>query len=190
MNEGKEKLALRLSIAFALLILACAPCGLLSSQAPTPSRPLATSPAAAQRLEAKIKGAWEEEKGEFTIHLTDEEATSYLAFKLEEAGGEAPVKDIRVWFTAGKIHVTGDLSNLLPLQTQATVVASAEVVNGQIQVTVEKALAGSIPIPAPLLNRLSQTVSETLQEATSRLPLHITGVEIEEGEMVITGSRQ
>lgn len=183
----REKRALRLSIAIAFLVLACAPCGLLSGQPSTPSRPIATSTAAAQRLETQLGEALAEDKGEFTLRLTNEEATSYLALKLEEAGGEAPISDLRVWFTPGKIHITGDFSGLVPIQAYVAIVASAEILDGELQITIEKASAGSIPLPAAVLTSLSQTINETFQE--SQIGFQIIDVEIGEGEMIITGRR-
>jgi len=193
MRGRREKRILCLSLAIVLLVLACAPCGLLSTRVPTLPRSIPTSPAAAQHLKEKLEETLAEGEEEFTLRLTEEEVTSYLACKLEEMGEGAPIKDLRIWFTEGKIHATGDLSNVLPVQTRVTIVASAKVANGQVQITIEKAMAGSVPLPSVLLTSLSKTISETLQEAqekaTKESPFRITEVEIREKEIIITGRK-
>jgi len=137
-------------------------------------------------LQNKIRQQWQESADKaFSLSATDEEVTSLAVLKMEEAGAEPPVRDLQVWFTKGRIYITGEFANILPVKTRIQIVAQAQVQNDQVVVRVEEVSAGSIPLPKTLLSPLSQTINETLAEAL--INIHITKLEILEGEIIIQG---
>ncbi len=182
MNKKRRALILTLMV-FALL-LACSPCR--SGESAIPGGPVQVSPEAADRLEAKLREALQNNpSGQFILHLTDEEVTSYAALKLGEAE-EAPITDPQIRFTKGKVYMTGNVVGVLPFRVRATVVASAEIVDEQLQVKLDKVTLGPLPVPNSMLKRLSQTINETLSEA--QLEITVSEIQILEGEILIAGA--
>lgn len=171
-----------------LQAIACGPCGLLSGQSPTPPHRIAVSTEAAQQLEARIQENLSSPTGQpFILRLSDAELTSLLTTELAKYS-EAPVQNPVVWFTKGKIYGTGRLVNVLPIEADFSLIASAEVQDGKLVVTIDQISAGAIPIPRSVLNMLTQTINETVDEL--QLEVTVTDLEILEGEAIITGVRK
>lgn len=186
-----RKPSARFYIIFAILLLpslACGPCNLFSSAAPTPSHALVVSPDAAVQLESRIRQNLNGVPGQqFILRMTDSELTSLLAVKLAEYD-ESPVSDPQVWFTKGRIYGTGRLANVLPVETEFFVVASARIKDGKVIIEVEDISAGALPLPASALSTISQSMNETVEEL--QLDVEVSALEILEGEMIIKGVRK
>ena len=170
------------------LVLACSPCGWLSQARITlPDRPLQVSQEAAQRLEDKLQGAWDHQnEGQFRLHVTDDELTSYLNTKMKDQKS-IPLSEARVWLTRGRIYVAGELrSDDLPLSGQAAFVISARVVDDQVKLHVEQASLGPVPIP----QALTASVEETINGALAQAQLHVRILELEilEGEAILVAA--
>ena len=172
----------------ALLILACGPCGLLSGAVPTPPRPVVVSTDAAGLLESRVEQSIEGQTGQpFILTMTDSEVTSLAAIELAKYD-ESPVTEPRIWFSQGKIHGTGNLVNVLPIETSVYVAVAAWVEGQQLLVEIEEASAGSFPLPDSVLDMISQSISETVDEI--QLHVEVTGLEIREGEATLYGIRK
>jgi uncharacterized protein YpmS len=184
----KRPMLVRLAVpALLLFVLACGPCSLLSSQVPTPPRPIAVSTESAGQLESRIQQNLTGEPGQqFILRMTDTEVTSLIATELTQYG-DSPVMDPQVWFTKGKIYGTGRLVNVVPIETDFYVVAKAQVEDGKVVVNIEEISAGAIPVPNGVLDTISQSVNETVDEL--QLDVEITTLEILEGEIIIKGVR-
>lgn len=178
-------------ILVAILVLfgtACGPCNLLSSEAPTPPHPIAVSTEAAAQLESRIQQNLGGQPGQqFIMRMTDAEVTSLVATKLDEYG-DSPVSDPQIWFTKGKIYGTGRLIRVIPIETDFYVVAMARIEDGRVVVTIEESSAGALPIPEGLLDTISQSINETVDEL--QLEVVVTALEILEGEVIVKGIRQ
>ena len=180
-----------LLLCFALLwaILACSPCGWLSLPGiKLPDRPIEITEEAAQCFREKLQGAWESQgKGQFRLQFTDQELTSYINLKLKVAS-DVPLAEPRIWFTRGKIYVSGELSSEeLPLSGRAVIVASAQVADEQIRISIDQASIGRVPIPRAFLDSLSDTVNGGLAQA--QLDIKVQRLEILEGEAIIIAGR-
>jgi hypothetical protein len=171
-----------------LLSLACGPCSLFSAEVPTPPHPIAVSTESAAQLQSRIQQNLGGEPGrQFIMRMTDSEVTSLVATKLAEYD-ESPVTEPQIWFTKGKIYGTGRLVNILPIETDVFVRASARILDGQVVVTIEESSAGALPIPDGLLDTLSRSINETVDEL--QLDVEVTALEILEGEAIVKGTRQ
>jgi uncharacterized protein YpmS len=186
-----RKPSAKVYILFAVLLLpslACGPCDLFSSAAPTPSHALVVSSDAAAQLESRIQQNLNGERGQqFILRMTDSELTSLLSTKLAEYD-ESPVSDPQVWFTKGKIYGTGRLANVLPIETEFFIVASARIDDGKVIVEVEDISAGALPLPDSALTTISQSMNETVEEL--QLDVEVSALEILEGEMIVKGVRK
>lgn len=168
--------------------LACGPCNLFSVEVPTPPHPIAVSTESAAQLQSRIQQNLGGEPGkQFIMRMTDSEVTSLLATTLAEYD-ESPVSEPQIWFTKGKIYGTGRLVNVLPIETAFFVIASARILDGQVVLAIEESSAGALPIPNGLLDTLSQSINETVDEL--QLDVEVTALEILEGEAIIRGIRQ
>ncbi len=185
----KRPLALRLVVPMLVLLsLACGPCNLLSNPAPTPPHPIVVSTESAEQLESRLGENLRGAPGQqFILRVTDAELTSLLAAKLAEYD-EPPVSNPQVWFTKGKIYGSGRVTNLLPIESDFFVVASARIEDGRVIVEIEEVTAGAVPIPAGALETLSKSVSQTVDEL--QLGVDVTALEILEGEAIVQGTRQ
>ena len=179
----------RLIVAILVLSgMACGPCNLLSGEVPTPPHTIAVSTEAAEQLESRIQQNLGGEPGQqFIMRMTDAEVTSLVATKLADYD-ESPVSDPQIWFTRGKIYGTGKLVNVIPLATEFYVVARARIEDGHVVVSIEESSAGALPIPDGLLNTISESINETVDEL--QLDVTVTALEILEGEIIVKGIRQ
>jgi hypothetical protein len=142
----------------------------------------------AEQLESRIGQNLRGAPGqEFILRVTDAELTSWLAAELAKYD-EPPVVEPQVWFTKGKIHGSGRVTNVLPIESDFFVVASARIENGKVVVEIEEASAGGVPLPAGALETLSQSISQTVDEL--QLGVEVTTLEILEGEAIVQGRRQ
>jgi hypothetical protein len=171
-----------------MVILACGPCNLLSGEVPTPPHPLVVSTESAGQLESRIKQnlAGESEQA-FILRMTDAEVTSLVATDLAKYD-ESPVAEPQIWFTKGKIYGTGRLVNVLPIETDFYVVATTHIVDGKVVVEIEEFSAGALPIPDSVLETVSQSINETVEEL--QLGVEVTAMEILEGEAIVKGARK
>ncbi len=168
--------------------IACGPCNLLSGEMPTPPRPIAVSTDAAAQLESRIQQSLGGPPGQqFILRVTDTEVTSLVATELAKYD-ESPVADPQVWFTQGKIYGTGRLVNVLPIEARFYIIALARVRDGKIVVEIEKFSTGALPIPDKVLQTISQSINETMDEL--QLEMEISTLEILEGEAIIKGARK
>ncbi len=184
MNKNRHRLTFSLSLLVALTILACT----AADSATLPGGPVGISPEAAQRVEAKLVEALTlNPNDQFILRFTDEEVTSYLALKLEETT-EPPITNPQIRFTKGKMYVAGELTNISPIQLRAMIIAIPRLTDDQLAIDIESVYLGPIPIPNTLLDSLSQTIDQALEEA--QVNLKITQVEVFESEIVIVGEKQ
>jgi hypothetical protein len=171
----------------AMFALACGPCGVLTGKQPTPPHAIAVSTEAAARLESRIRQNLRGQPGsEFILRSTDTEVTSLAATELAKYD-ESPIADPQIWFSGGNVYTTGTLVNVVPVETDFLVVASAHVANGKVVVEVKESSAGGMPLPGPVLELISESINETLNEL--HLDVEVTALEILEGEVIIKGTR-
>lgn len=185
-NQG-ARAVLSLTLAIIVLMLACGPGGPGSGDDALPGGPVEISSEAAESLETKLKEALQDNPSDsFVLHLTDEEVTSYAATKWTVEEG-SPVTDPQIRFTQGKVFIAGTLTGVCPFRVRVTSVASAQIVNDQLQMKIEEVHLGPLPIPESLLGSVSQSLNETLADA--QLDIKITEVQILEGELIVVGKK-
>jgi len=168
--------------------LACAP----GNPGDIPSPPggqIPVSQEAADQLKENFNREMQEASTgeEFRLFVTNEEITALVALTLQDTGS-VPLSDPQVWFTAGRVYMTGTFSPFWPFKFQSLIVTTAVVDDGQIEVEVERAQMGPFPFPRRALESASESINETLAEM--QLDLEITALEILEGELQLAGTRR
>ncbi|MCS7261315.1 MAG: hypothetical protein NZ765_11120 [Anaerolineae bacterium] len=165
-------------------------CSLGGGDIPTPpGGRIPVSPEAAERLRQNFARALQEAStgGEFRLFVTNEEITSLVALTLQESG-QMPLRDPQIWFTAGRVYMTGTFSPFWPVRFESVIVVAALVQGGQIVVQIERAQMGPFPFPQRVLDTSSRSINETLSQMQS--DLEVTHLEILEGELQIAGVRR
>ena len=182
-----------LFIAILILALGGAACrsrpGDASETLTPPGGPVVVTQEAADRLKENFNREMQEAStgDEFRLFITNEEITSLVALTLEDSGA-IPLADPQVWFTAGRVYMTGTASPLWPFRFKSLIVATAVVRDGQIVVGVERAQMGPFPFPEGVLERASRSLNETLVEM--QLDLTVNTLQILEGELQVAGTRR
>jgi hypothetical protein len=180
----------RLTFVVLLLLLGGLACG-TGSDAPEiapPGGPVPVSEEAADRLKQNFYQALQEATptNEAQLRVTNEEITSLFAKELTETG-RIPLSNPQIWFTNGRIFITGGVKPFGPVEFNSLIVATAVVDNAQMVVSVQEAQMGMFGFPDAILASATDTVNEAL--ASILLDLDITRLEILEGEMFVVGKR-
>jgi hypothetical protein len=178
-------------LVFALLFLtslACSSGSNSTEEITPPGGHIPVSEEAAERLKQNFYQALQEASNnhESQLRVTNEEITSLFARELTETG-RIPMRGPQIWFTSGRIYISGEVSPLGPLSFDSLIVATAIVDEGQLVVRVQEAQMGNFDFPEAILESMTQTVNESL--ANSLIELDITRLEILEGEIFVLGTR-
>jgi len=167
--------------------LACGPGGGIDEIGP-PGGTIPVSREASERLKENFFLALQEATpdNESQLRITNEEITSLIAIELAETG-RLPLSNPQIWFTSGRIFITGEVSAFGPLEFDSIIVATAVVNDGQVVVEVQEAQMGAFDFPDTIVESMTQTVNEALVGIL--LDLDITRLEILEGEIFFRGGR-
>ena len=143
----------------------------------------------AQRAKQNFRQALQEasDNHAFQFRITDQEITSLAALELT---GQAalPLSELQIWFSEGRIHLTGKLAGVGPAPVSVLIVARPLLnSNDQLEIQIDDARMGNFKLPPAVVENLTQTINETL--ADTRLEIQIQSAKVLEGEMVITGTR-
>jgi hypothetical protein len=192
-NQIKKQIVILLSL-LALTGLACG-LGGQPQATPAPLGPpggkIAVSDEAADRLKQNFYQALQEASGdrEASLRITNEEISSLVASELTHTG-QIPMENPQVWFTSGRIFITGQVNSVGPVNLDTTIVATALVDQGRMVVKVEEGQMGPFGLPDSLIESVTQTVNEALAGLQIDANLEITRLEILEGEMFVVGKRK
>jgi hypothetical protein len=155
-----------------------------------PASPIPVSTEAVGQLEEVWKSAVENSaNGEVSVTLTEEQLTSFAALKIAEQP-DAPVQDVQVFLRDGKIQLYGT-AQAGSLSTTALVVLKPTVTSeGLLDLEVEEADFGPLPVPDALLETVSTALDEALtgQVGSQATGFKITSALIADGQMTLTGA--
>ncbi|MFQ5575431.1 MAG: hypothetical protein ACE5G8_00430 [Anaerolineae bacterium] len=177
-----------------LFVLAVAglACGLGSKKDDLPQPPsgyIQPNEEASKRVQDNFNQSLQEASGsrQFRFRVTNEEITSIVAMALQKRA-DIPFSEPQIWFTAGKIHMTGKVEGVVPTPLPALIVAIPAVNSqGRLEVEISEARMGSLDFPEGVIENLTQTINETL--ADLQLNIEVTAIEVLEGEMLVAGKR-
>jgi hypothetical protein len=177
------------SFTLVLLGLAALACSLGSTPTP-PASPIPVSTEAAGEVEDLWQSAIENaQNGEVTVVMTEQQLTSYVAVRLAEQP-DAPFEDVQVFLRDGKMTLFGN-ATLRGITAPAQVILSVSTTpEGRLQVSIDEADFGPVPVPQSMLETLSDGLNEMMSgelgpQATG---VRITSVAIADGQMSLTGT--
>jgi hypothetical protein len=168
-------------VALACCILACLPCQTSSQLLPTPERTVPVSTEDAEELAFSLShGIVPDAEGRFTLVITEEELTSYVALNMRES-----IVDPQVLLTNGQICIYGTMVS--PIEAPLTTVATVEVDNGSPRLVIESVSVDGYPIPDTFVEAFAHQIDDLISAARRSENAEISEVEIREGEMIIRG---
>ncbi|MGH2542837.1 MAG: hypothetical protein ACRDIB_08570 [Ardenticatenaceae bacterium] len=182
----------------AILALALGGCtlpGLGNVGMPDDGQPIPVTDQAAASFEQKAAEAAQtaQSTGSSSITVTQEEITSYVALRLEEAAAQAgsPVamllRQPQIYFKEdGTIIVRGQLEfegSAQPLR----VVARPSVANQQLQLDIVEGRIGPIPVPGAILDQVEGLLATAILQAQNYAELQ--EVRVEAGTLTLSGAR-
>jgi hypothetical protein len=176
--------------AAACLTLAGLACNLNVGGPTPPGSPIPVSTEAAGQLRELWKSALENSGGgDVSVIVTEEQLTSYLAFRLAEQP-DPPLRDVQVYLRDSKIQIygTAQAGNLTTTALVSLAVSISP--EGQASFSVEQADFGPVPVPSALLEKLSTGLNEafTGQVGSLATGFKIKSVLIADGQMGIIGT--
>ena len=138
-------------------------------------------------LRQKVESVQPDASGNITVVITDDELNQAVSVN-PEANGEPVIQDVSVAFTGGNIVLSGTLQQ--PMTADLVAAFSAASVNGELDLNLERATVGGVPIPVTMLAPLENTLNDNLQQALDRLPENYTlaSVTVGEGQMTIVAT--
>ena len=177
-------------LAITALLFGTLACNFGLRAATPPASPIPITTEAAGQLEdvwaTAIAGS---KDGQVSIVMTEQQLTSYIALKLA-ADPTSPLKDVQVFLRDGKmsIYATATANGIsAPAEITLSATPTAE---GLLEIKIEKASIGLLPIPASLRDSISSSINELItgQFGTQGTGAKITAVTIADGQMVVAGA--
>ena len=168
-------------LALALCALACFPCQTSSQLLPTPERTVPVSTEDAEDLAFNLgHGIVPDAEGRFTLLITEEELTSYVALNMGSS-----MRDPQILLTNGQIHLYAILVG--PIEAPVTSVATVDIDSGSPRIVIESVSIDGFPIPNSFAEAFAHQIDDLIIAARRNENTEISEVEIREGEMIIRG---
>ena len=177
---------------FALLLIVAGILGYLVT-GPAPRQagasPVEVSQEAAESLDQKLAQLDQEvaqaSAGEVvSLVVTEEEVTSKLAELAADGRFGVDLNHIQVHFNDGTM--CGFAIVDLGLNMQVSVQAQVDVSEGKPKATVDSFNIGRLPIPRTLIGQVMNALMRLMEERWPDVPIELTDITIENGELTIT----
>jgi len=177
---------------FLVLIFGVLACRMSSNLVPD-FEPITVRTEDAVALGEKLKQAIQdaEQQGSFTIEISEQQLTSYLALNLAKTS-QVPITDLQIHLQDGQVWIRGSVhqDNLqLPLTVAASVSVDAE---NNFVIDFKQAQIGPFPLPKMLLETITQEVKKAFwdQVASVGEEYTIEEISIGEGSILIRGTKK
>lgn len=132
--------------------------------------------------------------GEQTIQITEADLNQRLSQKLvgQPLGstplGTATLERITTQLTGGHLRANGD-AKVGATSVPVSLTASGTVQNGRAIVSVDDLTAAGVPMPDGARQSVRQALQAQLDDAISRQQMKVNAISIDNGRMVLTGTR-
>lgn len=180
----------KLSVFLVTLVVAAQACCCLSLLGgPQPPYPITPSEETIRQFEERARSTESNPDGSLTITITDEEITSLVVLRaLANREEPLPVSDIQVYFRNGRVEIYATVQ-VKSLTLPGLVAFTIDAADGQATVILEEVTLGPLPAPQSVLDSLTDTLNQTLEEniQVDGQKITISDVQIGEGEMIVTG---
>ena len=174
-------------IALALTTLACS---VFVGGPSYPATVIPVSTEAVQSLQNQVQQsiATGTASGTVTLHITEEQITSYLTYYLQTQSN-LPITDPQVQLRDGQMKVFGKVQEgMLTANASMTLAVSVDQ-NGQPKITITQEDFGPLPAPQGLNNAISAFVAQALTGSLgpAATGFRLESISITDGVMTVTG---
>ncbi len=138
-------------------------------------------------LEASVTVA--PEQSTVTVVLTEQDLTAYIRQSLSTEAG-VPLQNAAISLQNGKLTLTGQYAQDFLTADVVVVMVPFVTSNGEVQVTVESADFGPIPVPDSMKDSMTAAINEQLSKslAPATTGVLVQNVVIASGTMTISGT--
>ena len=169
-------------LSLSLVAIACLPCRTATQLAITPTRTVPVSTRAAGDLVSALTwGIVPDSEGRFTLVITEEQLTSYVALNMQES-----IVDPQILLSDGSIHINGTLVS--PIGAPVSALARLQTGETGAHLVVESVSVGGFPMPETFVEAFAQQVDDLIGAAERIDEVEIDSIEIGEGKMIIQGT--
>lgn len=122
--------------------------------------------------------------------FTEEELTSAVnqaAASASGATGGLAATDTQIHLAGGNVVATSNVT-VQGITIPIGVVATPTVVNGQVTMVVQQIQTGALPLPDAVKQQIQTQVGQAIDPAALGLPMNISNLQIQNGQIVLTGS--
>jgi hypothetical protein len=184
MTLGYHRVIQLIVIVGAMGTLACGT-GLAAASPTPPGGSIKVTTAAADELEKNVRNqVFDPTKQDFRISITNQQATSYVNLR----STSLPLEKPQIWFTQGKLFIRGTFTAICLFHPDVLIIAAPKIKDKQIVVNVQQIYAGTFTLPQDWIATLSQSVTDSIEEA--QINLNFERLDVLEGELVISGSKR
>jgi uncharacterized protein YpmS len=157
------------------------------------------SPAAAARLKTKIEAFQQEiqaaqakgEQRKITLVITEGELNSLIS---QQLAGERPAdmpaalnfEEVKVYFREDLLHSIVRV-NIYGIKITPLITADIVVIEGKPTIKVKDIDVGRLPLPGAVTDRLREFLTQQLERIRLDLPIEVTKVIIQGGQLTIVG---
>jgi hypothetical protein len=182
MNRPPRSTIPALLLSLSLAAIACLPCRTATQLSTTPTRTVPVSTRAAEDLvSALTRGIVPDWAGRFTLIITEEQLTSYVALNMQES-----IVDPQILLSDGSIHINGTLVS--PIGAPVSALATVQVGETGTHFTVESVSVGGFPMPETFVEAFAQQVDDLIRAMERIEEVEIVSIEISEGKMIVQGT--
>ncbi len=185
-----KKLSIQLLfLIFSFGVLACR----MSSNLVQNFEPIPIRTEDAVDLSEKLKQAVQdaEQQGSFTIDISEQQLTSYIALNLAQTS-EVAITNLQIHLQDGQVWILGDVHQD-NLQLPLTVAVSLNVdTENNLGIEFKQAKVGPFPVPRRLLDTIAQEVEKAFFEQVASVGEEyiIEEISIGEGSILIRGTKK
>lgn len=170
----------------------------LSQQQPTVAtgmKKVPVSAAAAKSFDDKMKALEEAaaaakasgKSAPVTATFTEEELTSAANQASSTTSGALAATDTQIHLSGGNVIATSNVT-VEGISIPLGVVATPTVVNGQLQMVVQQIQTGALPLPDAVKQQIQAQVGQAIDPASLGLPMDISSLQIQNGQLVLSGT--
>ena len=156
------------------------------SIAVAPQRKVVGTQTGTTELQQKFEDLSKAPGASTSITVTEQELTSLLMSGIEKQPN-IPIRDVQAEIDPDQIRLTATSTQII--QTSLAISVVPKVDNGKLGLELVKIQAGSLPVPAVLTQKISDSLNQMLSEQMSQIQgVNVKSIQLLQGKMAITGT--
>jgi DUF2993 family protein len=121
--------------------------------------------------------------------FTEEELTSAVNAAAGSSTGPLAASDTQIHLSGGNVIATSNVT-VQGFTLPVGIVATPTVSNGQVSMVVQQIQTGGLPLPDVVTQQIQSQLAREIDPATLGLPMTISSLQIQNGQLVVSGTTQ